>query len=169
MIIYLFTTFLFRCTCHYLKTICFSIDSGFPQSFIKDPNFRRRHFEGGRPIASKSAFASDRSDIVPPLLHRPPLHNQRGGFTPYKQEIKSLGEKDNQIESKRERQSANYILFPVGAAMGEQDCLLRLACLSGKHAASVSGATTLTMLLSTAYSVMPEGMKEPYQARIYIV
>ncbi len=48
--------------------------------------------------------------------------------------------------------------------MGEQQCLLKLACLSGKHAASVSGATTATMLLTTTYSFMPDSLKEPYQA-----
>ena len=47
--------------------------------------------------------------------------------------------------------------------MGEQGCLLKLACLSGKRAASVTGATTAAMLLSSAHSMMPEAVKEPYQ------
>ena len=49
--------------------------------------------------------------------------------------------------------------------MGEQGCLLKLACLSGKRAASVTGATTAAMLLSSAHSMMPEAVKEPYQVR----
>ena len=51
----------------------------------------------------------------------------------------------------------------VGAVMGEQGCLLKLACLSGKRAASVTGATTAAMLLSATHSMMPEVIKEPYQ------
>ena len=47
--------------------------------------------------------------------------------------------------------------------MGEQGCLLKLACLSGKRAASVTGATTAAMLLSATHSMMPEVIKEPYQ------
>ena len=54
-------------------------------------------------------------------------------------------------------------LSTVGAFMGEQGCLLKLACLSGKRAASVTGATTAAMLLSSAHSMMPEAVKEPYQ------
>ena len=63
------------------------------------------------------------------------------------------------------RQNALSLPSVVGAVMGEQGCLLKLACLSGKRAASVTGATTAAMMLSAAHSMMPEAMKQPYQVR----
>eukprot|EP00094_Tigriopus_californicus_P009033 TCALIF_08707-PA protein Name:"Protein of unknown function" AED:0.32 eAED:0.35 QI:0/-1/0/1/-1/1/1/0/205 len=63
-------------------------------------------------------------------------------YTPYKAEMSSL----------------------VGAILGEDQCLLKLACLSGKHVNSLSGATTLTMVLSAASGYLPNSVQTPYLA-----
>ena len=53
----------------------------------------------------------------------------------------------------------------VGAAMGEQECLLRLACLSGKHLNQISrGAPTVALMLSAASGYLPEPVQSPYSA-----
>jgi len=52
----------------------------------------------------------------------------------------------------------------VGALMGEQDCLRRLACLSGHRAAAVPGATAATMVLRAASSALPQSVRNAYEA-----
>ena len=52
----------------------------------------------------------------------------------------------------------------MGTMFGEKQCLMKLACLSGKHLSAVKGASALTMVLSTVAGVMPESMQDPYHA-----
>lgn len=52
----------------------------------------------------------------------------------------------------------------VGAVHGHRDCLLKLACLTGKRLSALSGASAATIMLSTATDVMPEAMKGPFSA-----
>ena len=52
----------------------------------------------------------------------------------------------------------------MGTMFGEKQCLMKLACLSGKRLSAVKGASALTMVLSTVAGVMPESMQDPYQA-----
>ena len=52
----------------------------------------------------------------------------------------------------------------MGTMFGEKQCLMKLACLSGKRLSAVKGASALTMVLSTVAGVMPEALQDPYQA-----
>ena len=52
----------------------------------------------------------------------------------------------------------------MGTMFGERQCLMKLACLSGRRLSAVRGASAVTMILSTVAGVMPESLQEPYQA-----
>lgn len=52
----------------------------------------------------------------------------------------------------------------MGSMFGEKQCLMKLACLSGKRLSAVKGASALTMVLSTVAGVMPEALHDPYWA-----
>jgi len=52
----------------------------------------------------------------------------------------------------------------MGAAHGDRECLLKLACLSGKRLSALSGASAVAILLASTTDFMPEAVREPYQA-----
>lgn len=52
----------------------------------------------------------------------------------------------------------------MGTVFGERQCLMKLACLSGRRLSAVKGASAVTMILATVANVMPEVLQEPYQA-----
>jgi len=52
----------------------------------------------------------------------------------------------------------------MGAMYGEKQCMLKLACLSGKRLSTIRGASALTMFLSTVAGEMPDGLQDPYTA-----
>ena len=52
----------------------------------------------------------------------------------------------------------------MGTVFGERQCLMKLACLSGRRLSAVKGASAVTMILATVANVMPEALQEPYQA-----
>ena len=51
----------------------------------------------------------------------------------------------------------------IGAAHGDRECLLKLACLSGKRLSALSGASAVAILLASTTDFMPEAVREPYQ------
>ena len=51
----------------------------------------------------------------------------------------------------------------MGAAHGDRECLLKLACLSGKRLSALSGASAVAILLASTTDFMPEAVREPYQ------
>lgn len=71
------------------------------------------------------------------------------------------------IEQPREGQNQFYVSFreemssAVGAAMGNDQCKKRLACLGGRHLAHINGASSIALLLSSAASYLPDHFKEP--------
>lgn len=54
-------------------------------------------------------------------------------------------------QSMREEMSA-----AVGALMGKEDCIKKLACLSGRHLSHVKGASSMALLVTSAQSYLPE-------------
>merc|ERR1719356_2403143 len=64
------------------------------------------------------------------------------GYSPFRPEIHSL----------------------MGVAHGDRECMLKLACLSGKRLSSLSGASAVAILLASTTDFMPEAVREPYQA-----
>jgi hypothetical protein len=54
----------------------------------------------------------------------------------------------------------------MGTMFGEKQCLMKLACLSGKRLSAVKGASAVTMILSTVAGVMPDALHDPYQGSI---
>lgn len=52
----------------------------------------------------------------------------------------------------------------MGVAHGDRECMLKLACLSGKRLSSLSGASAIAILMSTATNMLPKSMREPYNA-----
>lgn len=87
-------------------------------------------------------------------------------LTPDKPSERS-GKRISRVDSSSSFSSSNYgeeLHSLFGALHGEQECLEKLACLSGKHVSALSGATTLTLLLSIASGQMPESLQGPYLA-----
>ena len=54
------------------------------------------------------------------------------------------------------------VFYVVGALHGDYECMMKVACLSGKKVSKVAGATTLTMILSALTNHMPETMQDTY-------
>ena len=81
-----------------------------------------------------------------PINHRSTLGRSNAqapkGFSPFRAEIQSI----------------------VGAAHGEQDCVLKLACLSGKRLSALSGASAMAIMLAVATDMMPHQLRDPYIA-----
>jgi len=54
------------------------------------------------------------------------------------------------------------LLYMVGAALGEKECVRKLACRSGKRVSSVPGSSLVTLVLFGVASHVPEVLREPY-------
>jgi len=54
------------------------------------------------------------------------------------------------------------LLFMVGAVLGEQECVRKLACRSGKRVSSIPGSSVVTMILAGASGYVPEFLRETY-------
>lgn len=72
--------------------------------------------------------------------------------------------------SQRRSSSVGYSHFRpeihslMGAAHGDRECMLKFACLSGKRLSSFSGASAVAILMSTATDILPNSIREPYNA-----
>lgn len=80
---------------------------------------------------------------------------------------KSQRRSDQTPVPEQPREGQFYVSFreemssAVGAAMGNDQCKKRLACLGGRHLAHINGASSIALLLSSAASYLPDNFKEP--------
>lgn len=126
------------------------------------------------PLRGLATFASDLGipgaaaiiDILTPKTPRPLIDRSSRAFNHRSRQ----GREQASVTSQRRSLSAGYsqyrpeIHYLMGAAHGDRECMLKLACLSGKRLSSVSGASAVAILMSTATSVLPKSIREPYSA-----
>merc|ERR1712020_55437 len=74
------------------------------------------------------------------------------------------------VPSQRRSSTIGYSAFRpelhsfMDAAHGDRECMLKLACLSGKRLSSVSGASAVAIMMSTASNMLPKSIRGPYSA-----
>jgi len=130
------------------------------------------------PLRGLASFAADLGipgaatimDILTPKTQVQLLHRTRGLSTAFNHRSRHGREKASERRSQRRSANVGYSQYRpeihslFGAAHGDRECMLKLACLSGKRLSSMSGASAVAILMSTATNMLPKSVREPYSA-----
>merc|ERR1719510_49611 len=127
------------------------------------------------PLRGVASFAADlgipgASKILEILTPRTPRLLLTEESSMHSRPFNHRSRKGREQASQRRSSTAGYSHFRpeinslMGAAHGDRECMLRLACLSGKRLSSFSGASAVAILMSTATDMLPKAIREPYSA-----
>lgn len=130
------------------------------------------------PLKGIASFAADLGipgaaammEILTPKTPRDIISNRSFSATGAFNHRSKQGRERAPSASQRRSSTGGYSSFRpelhsfMGSAHGDRECMLKLACLAGKRLSSVSGASAVAIMMSTASNMLPKSIRGPYSA-----